>query len=426
MEQLVQFLPLVAIALLFWLLVVRPASRRQKAIAKQQAELQPGQQVMLTSGIFGTVEALLDDRIRLEIAPGIQIEVARARDRHRRPPGRHGRHATRPTGPTAPWPTTSPSSADMAKRKPNPGRTLVVFFLVVALSYGLVALAGVWKPKLGLDLQGGTRITLIAKGDVSSDSLSEARGIIEDRVNGSGVAEAEVSTQGNKYVVVEIPGESRRDLVETVKRQAQLRFRVVAAVADGSATGAGAPAPARRHRRRDGPRHRHGHRHPGQQPGALRLGRREAPDRTRRSTTTTSPSPSESPATETPTEPPTEQPATGGGDDDPLVWMDNPDAARSRPSTSSPARRPASPPPSTTTPTSRWSPATQFGQKYLLSTTLIEGTDLTPPTPCRPASRASSGSSSSTSTAPAPRSSRASPRRWSTPRSCSRSCSTAR
>ena len=78
MEQLVQFLPLVAIALLFWLLVVRPASRRQKAIAQQQAELQPGQQVMLTSGIFGTVETLLDDRVRLEIAPGIQIEVARA------------------------------------------------------------------------------------------------------------------------------------------------------------------------------------------------------------------------------------------------------------------------------------------------------------------------------------------------------------
>ena len=60
----------------------------------------------------------------------------------------------------------------MAARKPNPGRTLVVFFLVVALSYGLVALAGVWKPKLGLDLQGGTRITLIAKGDVSRDSLA--------------------------------------------------------------------------------------------------------------------------------------------------------------------------------------------------------------------------------------------------------------
>ena len=37
-----------------------------------------------------------------------------------------------------------------------------------------------------------------------------------------------MTTQGNQYIVVEIPGKSRRDLVDTVKRQAQLRFRVVA------------------------------------------------------------------------------------------------------------------------------------------------------------------------------------------------------
>ena len=37
-----------------------------------------------------------------------------------------------------------------------------------------------------------------------------------------------MTTQGNRYIVVEIPGKSRRDLVETVKRQAQLRFRLVA------------------------------------------------------------------------------------------------------------------------------------------------------------------------------------------------------
>lgn len=137
----------------------------------------------------------------------------------------------------------------MAKPASRPGRTLVAFFGVVALTYGLVALAGVWTPKLGLDLQGGTRITLVAKGDVSSANLEEARQIIESRVNGSGVAEAEVSTQGNQYIVAEIPGESRRDLVETVKRQAQLRFRLVAQTAPGSAgnsqqvPGTGMPAP---------------------------------------------------------------------------------------------------------------------------------------------------------------------------------------
>ncbi len=109
------------------------------------------------------------------------------------------------------------------------GRTLLVFFAGVLVTYGLVAIAGQWKPTLGLDLQGGTRITLIAKGDnVKEESLKEAQAIIDQRVNGSGVAEAEVTTQGSRFIVVEIPGESRADLVDTVKRQAQLRFRVVA------------------------------------------------------------------------------------------------------------------------------------------------------------------------------------------------------
>ncbi len=78
MGEIASFLPLVAIALLFWLMVVRPASRRQKAVAKLQGDLQPGQRVMLTSGIYGTVRSLTDDRARIEIAPGTEIEVVRA------------------------------------------------------------------------------------------------------------------------------------------------------------------------------------------------------------------------------------------------------------------------------------------------------------------------------------------------------------
>jgi preprotein translocase subunit SecD len=117
----------------------------------------------------------------------------------------------------------------MARKTAKPGRTLVVFFLAMAIAYGLVALAGSWTPQLGLDLQGGTRITLVAANDnVEQESLDEARQIIDDRVNGSGVAEADVVTEGGDIIVVEIPGEDSRDLVETVQRTAQLRFRLVA------------------------------------------------------------------------------------------------------------------------------------------------------------------------------------------------------
>ncbi|WP_141013442.1 protein translocase subunit SecD [Nocardioides sambongensis] len=118
----------------------------------------------------------------------------------------------------------------MADRRLRPGRTLVVFFLGVAICYGLVALTGTWKPALGLDLEGGTRITLTATETPSQESLEEARKILDQRVNGSGVSEAEVTTQGDKFIVVEVPGstENRNELEETVSRQAQLRFRLVA------------------------------------------------------------------------------------------------------------------------------------------------------------------------------------------------------
>ena len=74
--------------------------------------------------------------------------------------------------------------------------------------FGLVAIGGTWKPALGLDLQGGTRITLTANGNPTQENLEEAAAIIDDRVNGSGFSEAEVTTQGNQYIVVEVPGDT--------------------------------------------------------------------------------------------------------------------------------------------------------------------------------------------------------------------------
>jgi preprotein translocase subunit SecD len=122
----------------------------------------------------------------------------------------------------------------MARTSARPGRTVAVFFIGLALAYGLVALVGTWKPALGLDLQGGTQITLTAKGSVTKDNLQEAANIIDSRVNGSGVTEAAVTTQGNNQIVVQIPGDTSSSLIQTVVRQAQLRFRLVAQVASAA------------------------------------------------------------------------------------------------------------------------------------------------------------------------------------------------
>lgn len=77
MQDLVSLLPIIGIALLFWLLIIRPAQRRQKALARLQGSLEPGQQVMLSAGIYGTVERLEDDRVALRVADGVTLEVAR-------------------------------------------------------------------------------------------------------------------------------------------------------------------------------------------------------------------------------------------------------------------------------------------------------------------------------------------------------------
>lgn len=77
MPELVSLMPLVGIALLFWFLIIRPASRRQKELSRMQASLKSGDEVMLTSGIFGTMRDAEDDHIRVEIAPGVVVKVAR-------------------------------------------------------------------------------------------------------------------------------------------------------------------------------------------------------------------------------------------------------------------------------------------------------------------------------------------------------------
>jgi preprotein translocase subunit YajC len=77
-DQIVQLLPIVAFALVFWLLLVRPAQRRRKHVASMQSSLGVGDRVMMSSGVFGTVRELAGDRLLLDIAEGVTITVARA------------------------------------------------------------------------------------------------------------------------------------------------------------------------------------------------------------------------------------------------------------------------------------------------------------------------------------------------------------
>ena len=77
MQDLAGFLPFVLIALVFWFLIIRPQRRRQQELASTQGSVTPGTEVMLGSGIYGTVSAVHDDTLQLELAPGTTVKVAR-------------------------------------------------------------------------------------------------------------------------------------------------------------------------------------------------------------------------------------------------------------------------------------------------------------------------------------------------------------
>jgi preprotein translocase subunit SecD len=121
----------------------------------------------------------------------------------------------------------------------RPGRQLAVLGVLFAVLYALVffvnAPKGGWadklEPRLGLDLVGGTEVTFTAKTlngkTPSKSSMSEAKTIMENRVNGTGVTESEVAIQGQDQIVVEIPGQEKQGIVEQVGQTAKLYFRLV-------------------------------------------------------------------------------------------------------------------------------------------------------------------------------------------------------
>lgn len=77
MKDLASLLPILVIAVVFWLVAIRPAQRRARETVGLQSRLAIGDDVMLTSGVFGTIVETGEDELRLEIAPGVAIRVAR-------------------------------------------------------------------------------------------------------------------------------------------------------------------------------------------------------------------------------------------------------------------------------------------------------------------------------------------------------------
>lgn len=131
----------------------------------------------------------------------------------------------------------------------RPGRVLLGFGSIVALLVILMAIAGTWTPRLGLDLRGGTTITLTARSvdgsGVPQENLEMARTIIQSRVDSLGVGEASVTIQGNDQIEVAVPNVNSDQLVELVGATARLNFRPVITYDQGTpAATAGSASPS--------------------------------------------------------------------------------------------------------------------------------------------------------------------------------------
>lgn len=107
----------------------------------------------------------------------------------------------------------------------------IVAGLTAILGYGVIFQGASWAPKLALDLEGGTQITLAAQLEsgqsVTPEQLAQAVAIIRERIDASGVSEAEVTTQGDRNVIVSIPGEPDEATLARIQSSAKLEFRPV-------------------------------------------------------------------------------------------------------------------------------------------------------------------------------------------------------
>jgi preprotein translocase subunit SecD len=123
------------------------------------------------------------------------------------------------------------------QRKRLPVAPYFAALLLVLAILWVAALAGSgWKfptPKLGLDLQGGLSMTLSAYQQGSDEpptpeTMEQARQIIENRVNSTGVSEPEVYVEGTENIVVNVAGDDiDEDALRDVGAPAELRFRIV-------------------------------------------------------------------------------------------------------------------------------------------------------------------------------------------------------
>ena len=140
----------------------------------------------------------------------------------------------------------------MATSAPRPLRSILVLIVIIVAMLGSVAVATTlqgdeesgasFAPGLALDLEGGVQLILTPRleagaedaDEITDDDIDQAIEIIRQRVDASGVAEAEITRQGAANIVVGMPGTPDAATLDLVRQSATMRFRPVLVVSDAT------------------------------------------------------------------------------------------------------------------------------------------------------------------------------------------------
>ena len=145
----------------------------------------------------------------------------------------------------------APKKGRNASAQSRPGRSLALILIAIAALTGGMFASGQTTPRLGIDLAGGTSITLTAQNEpgqpnaINKTNMDTAVDIMNRRVNGLGVSEAEVQTQGSDNIIVNIPrGTNSKQAREQVGTTAKLYFRPVLATDVSGGKASATPSPS--------------------------------------------------------------------------------------------------------------------------------------------------------------------------------------
>ncbi|MEV7992697.1 protein translocase subunit SecD [Streptomyces sp. NPDC086077] len=145
----------------------------------------------------------------------------------------------------------APKKGRSSSAQSKPWRSLALILIALVALTGGMFVSGHTTPRLGIDLAGGTSITLgaVAEGGneaaINPTNMNTAVEIMERRVNGLGVSEAEVQTQGDRNIIVNIPkGTNSQQAREQVGTTAKLYFRPVLATEPSGGTAPQDPSPS--------------------------------------------------------------------------------------------------------------------------------------------------------------------------------------